>query len=197
MSIWFLISFLGLLLIIPIYFLSVEHNKLEERFGREKGYKVGAALGMASGWGFFIFLIGLWISPQERFSLQVTDISLFGVPLLHLLFAGLFLLPGAWFGIKGVTEVGMKTAETHRAERVVTTGAYSRVRHPQYLGSILAHVGATFLLSAYYSLLVTPIVILVHYIFCWKEEQELIKEFGDEYKKYRDSIPMLIPGFRK
>ncbi|NHI90786.1 MAG: hypothetical protein EAX87_14805, partial [Candidatus Thorarchaeota archaeon] len=125
-----MISFLGLLIIIPIYFLSVEHNKLDERFGKEKGYKVGAALGMASGWGFFIFLIGLWISPQERFSLQVTDINLLGVPLLHLLFAVLFLMPGAWLGIKGVTEVGMKTAETHRAEHVVSTGVYSRVRHP-------------------------------------------------------------------
>jgi protein-S-isoprenylcysteine O-methyltransferase Ste14 len=197
MSIWFLISFLGLLLIIPIYFLSVEHSKLDKRFGEEKGYKVGAALGMASGWSFFIFLIGLWISPQERFSLRVTNINLLGVPLLHLLFTVLFLLPGAWFGIKGVTEVGMKTAETHRANHVVSTGVYSRVRHPQYLGSILAHIGATFLFSAYYSLLVTPIVILVHYVFCWKEEQELINEFGDEYKKYRDSIPMLVPGFRK
>ena len=193
MSIWFLISFLGLLLIIPTYFLSVEHDKLDKRFGKEKGYKVGATLGMASGWGFFIFLIGLWISPQERFSLQVPDINLFGVPLFHLLFAVLFLLPGAWFGIKGVIEVGLETAETHRAERVVSTGIYSRVRHPQYLGSILSHVGVTFLFSAYYSLLVTPIVILIHYIFCWKEEHELIKEFGDAYLEYQTKVPMLLP----
>jgi len=41
---------------------------------------------------------------------------------------------GAWFGIKGVTETTLKVAETHRPDRIVTTGVYSIVRHPQYLG---------------------------------------------------------------
>jgi protein-S-isoprenylcysteine O-methyltransferase Ste14 len=197
MSFWFLISILGLLFVVPIHFLSVEHSRLDARFGEEKGFKVGAALGMISGWGFFLFLFGLWISPQERFSLQISEISLLGVPLSHLFLSIGFLLPGAYLGIKGVTEMGLKVAETHRAERVIATGVYSRVRHPQYLGAILAHVGASFLLSAFYSLLVTPLVIIINWILCWKEERELVKEFGEDYVHYMKLVPMFIPRLKQ
>ena len=197
MSFWFLISVLGLVFVVPLHFLSVEHDRLDNRFGKEKGYKVGAALGMISGWGFFLFLFGLWISPQERFTFQVSGISFVGVPLSHILLAIAFLLPGAYLGIKGVTEMGLKAAETHRVDRVISSGVYSRVRHPQYLGAILSHIGASFLFSGYYSLFVSPVVIVINYILCWKEERELVKEFGEEYLKYQETVPMLIPRFAK
>lgn len=196
MSFWFLISVIGIIVVVPIHFMSVEHFKLDTKYGKERGIKIGAALGMASGWGFFIFLFGLWISPQERFSANITGLALFGVPVLHLVLAVVFLLPGAWLGIKGVSEVGLKTAETHRAERVISSGVYSKVRHPQYLGAILSHIGASFLLSAFYSLLVTPLVIAINYILCWKEERELIREFGEDYSEYRKTVPMLFPRIR-
>jgi protein-S-isoprenylcysteine O-methyltransferase Ste14 len=196
MSFWFLISILGLVLVVPIHFLSVEHSRLDARFGEEKGFRVGAALGMISGWGFFLFLFGLWISPQERFSFQISGIIFLSIPLSHLLSAIGLLLPGAYLGIKGVTEMGLKAAETHRVESVISTGVYSIVRHPQYLGAILSHVGASFLLSAYYSLLVTPLVIVINWILCWKEEKELVREFEEEYLKYRESVPMLFPRIR-
>jgi protein-S-isoprenylcysteine O-methyltransferase Ste14 len=93
--------------------------------------------------------------------------------------------------------MGLKAAETHRAEKLVSSGVYSRVRHPQYLGAILSHIGASFLLSGYYSLLVSPFVLAINYILCWKEEQEMIREFGEEYLKYRETVPMLIPWFGK
>lgn len=197
MSFWFLLSVIGILAVIPIHFLSVEHSKLDTRFGKEKGVQIGAALGMISGWGFFLFMFGLWISPQERFFLRISGIELIGIPISHLLLAVVFLLPGAWLGIRGVTEMGLKAAETHRVESLISTGVYSRVRHPQYLGAIASHIGASFLLSGYYSLLVTPLVIVINYILCWKEERELIREFGKEYLKYRENVPMLIPRIGK
>lgn len=196
MSFWFLLSIIGLVSVVPLHFLSVEHLRLDKRFGKERGFKIGAAFGMISGWGFFLFLFGLWISPQERFSFQITGISFFNIPLSHILIATGFLIPGAYLGIKGVTEMGLKAAETHRVDRVISTGVYSRVRHPQYLGATAAHIGASILLSGYYSLLVTPLVIVLNYILCWKEEKELVREFGEEYLKYRENVPMLIPRVR-
>jgi len=192
MSFWFLLSVVGLIVVVPLHFLSVEHGKLDSRYGKEKGFKIGAALGMASGWGFFLFLFGLWISPQPRFAIMLLGITLLGTPLSHMILAIVFLAPGAYLGIKGVTEMGLKAAETHRTERVISSGVYSRVRHPQYLGAILSHIGASFLLSAYFSLLVTPLVILVNWILCWKEEKELVREFGDEYREYQKRVPMML-----
>ncbi len=43
------------------------------------------------------------------------------------------------------------------------------------------------------SLLVTPLVIVVNYILCWKEEKELVREFGEDYENYQKSVPMFIP----
>ncbi|TFG32394.1 isoprenylcysteine carboxylmethyltransferase family protein [Candidatus Thorarchaeota archaeon] len=207
MSIWFSISLLGILAVIPFHFLSVEHSKLEGKYGADKGEKIGSILGMISGWGIFVFLIGLWISPQPQFLVPILQNIIFITPLLgllvlqtplvHLLVGIVFLMPGALFGIKGVTEIGLKESETHRPDKVITTGLYSRMRHPQYTGAILSHVGITFILSSFYSLLVTPLVIVVNYILCWKEEKELVREFGEEYEHYKKTVPMFIPRIRQ
>ncbi|MHA2361397.1 MAG: methyltransferase family protein, partial [Candidatus Thorarchaeota archaeon] len=61
---------------------------------------------------------------------------------------------------------------------------------------ILAHIGITLLLSAFYSLLVTPIIVLLNYLISWKEEKELVIEFGAEYEDYQKRVPMFLPRFR-
>lgn len=202
--VWFFICLIGMISMVPIHFLSVEHLKLQQKYGKERGIKIGNILGMGSGWGFFIFLFGIWFSPQPRFLIPVFQswaiiipVINFQIPLLHLIISIPFITIGAWLGIAGVRGTSLKVAETHRAEKVITTGIYSRVRHPQYLGDIVVHVGFTFLLSAFFSLVFTPLIILVNYLNCWKEEKELIKEFGKEYEDYKKNVPMLIPKLRK
>ena len=203
MYIWFLISVLGLIAMVPLHFLSVEHLKLQKRYGREKGTKIGEICGLISGWGFFLFWVGIWVSPQPRFSIPIfqnvsvsVPVVSFFVPLLHLSICIPFLLLGAWLAIKGVNEITLKAAETHRTEKIVTKGVYSSVRHPQYLGGLLAHTGISFIFSAWYSLLSTPLMIVLIYLISRKEEEELIREFGKEYKDYKKKVPMLIPRSR-
>lgn len=200
MSIWFIISLLGFIAIMIPYFLSLEHQKLEEKYGKEKGKKIGEIYGLISGWGFFLFWFGIWISPQKRFVFPffqdfVIQIPLFGLKiyLINFLFFLLLFAAGAWFGIKGVIQTTLKVAETHRAKRVVNKGVYSLVRHPQYLGGMIAHIGFSVFLSAFCSLVITPLIIMFIYILSWKEEKELIKEFSKEYEEYKKNVPMLIP----
>jgi protein-S-isoprenylcysteine O-methyltransferase Ste14 len=102
------------------------------------------------------------------------------------------LIPALYFGLGGLAELGLKISETHRPEKVVTSGIYSRVRHPQYLGGLFGHISMTFLFSGLYSLYVTPLVIAEVYFIAQKEEKELIKEFGADYKKYQEKVPMFL-----
>lgn len=195
---WFLICVLGAVAAVPLHFLSVEHLKLQERYGKEKGTRIGEVYGIVSGWGFFFFWIGIWVSPQPRFTVPLLqDLSVlvvnFSIPLFHLVVCALLLVPGARVATKGVREVTLRVAETHRPDKVVTTGVYSMVRHPQHLGALMAHVGISFLLSAWYSLLFTPLMIVLIYLISRKEEEELTKEFGKEYEDYKEKVPMLIP----
>jgi len=203
MHTWFFISILGLIAAVPLHFLSVEHLKLQKRYGREKGNKIGEIYGLISGWGLFFFWIGIWFSPQPRFTIPIfQNLSSFvpvaglSIPWLHLISGIPFLISGAWFAIKGVKETTLKVAETHRPETVVTTGVYFVVRHPQYLGGLLAHVGISFLLSAGYSLFSTPLMVVLIYFISRKEEGELIREFGQEYETYMKKVPMFVPRIR-
>jgi hypothetical protein len=68
MYLWYFISVLGEILVLPLYFLSLEHTKLQGKYGKEKGTKIGEIFGLISGWVFFLFWIGIWISPQPRFA---------------------------------------------------------------------------------------------------------------------------------
>jgi protein-S-isoprenylcysteine O-methyltransferase Ste14 len=108
----------------------------------------------------------------------------------------IFLTPGAYLGIVGVKATGVKVSETHRPESVVVDGIYNKIRHPQYMGAVLSHIGMSFLISGLYSLIATPVIITASYLTSRKEEQELINEFGDEYETYQSRVPMFIPIVR-
>lgn len=203
-DIWFLICVLGAIVMLPLHFMSVEHLKLQEKHGKEKGTRIGEILGLVSGWGFFIFWMGIWLSPQPRFTIPIlqnppilVSVVDFSVSLFHLTISILFLMLSVWLAINGVRETTLKASETHRTEKIVTEGVYSIVRHPQYLGGLLAHVGASFLLSALYSLMSTPLMIVLIYLISRKEEKELIREFGKKYEDYMKRVPMLMPRLRR
>jgi protein-S-isoprenylcysteine O-methyltransferase Ste14 len=195
---------LGAVAMVPIHFLSVEHLKLQGKYGKDKGTRLGEIYSLISGWGFFLFWAGIWFSSQPRFNVPVFADLAFTVPvvnflisIVHLVIFAPFFLVGAWLGIEGVKQTTLKVAETHRTEEVVTSGVYSIVRHPQYLGGLLAHVGISFLLSAWLSLLFTPLVVVLLYVVSRKEEEELIKEFGKEYEDYKKKVSMFMPRSKR
>lgn len=202
MSILFLIFLCLLFMMLPLHFLSVNHTKIVNKFGKNQGKKVGKILGMISGWGFFICLFGLWLSPQPYYRIPFLDIKLISLPLLHipiylinLIIAIPLIIISCYLGIVGVMGTSLEVSETHQPKKIETDGLYSHMRHPQYLGAIFAHLAFSILLVGLYSLIVSPLIILYNYLISWKEERELIKEFGDEYIQYKKNVPMFIPKF--
>jgi protein-S-isoprenylcysteine O-methyltransferase Ste14 len=195
-----MISVLAFTLNVPLYYLSVEHRRLGMRFGVEMGRRVGDALGLVSGWGMFLYWVGIWVSPQNRFTMPFgsSTLRLMGVEvtLINLVISVLFLAPAVYLGVGGVMELGLRVSETHRPGAVVETGVYAHVRHPQYFGGFLAHIGVSVLLSARDSLLLTPVMLFLLYIVCRKEEAEMVNEFGEDYAEYRERVPMLLPKIR-
>ena len=143
---------------VPIHFLSVEHLKFQKKFGAERGRKITGILGLASGWGFFAFWFGVWLAPQPRLILPLLQNPYFVIPIInlsipiaHLILSIPFIAVGAWFGIVSVKDTSLKVAETHRTEKIVSSNIYSLLRHPQYFGGVLAHIGISILLSAFFA----------------------------------------------
>lgn len=72
---------------------------------------------------------------------------------------------------------------------------YHYVRHPLYLGILLAFWAAPEMSVARF-VLASGMTIYVLMAIQW-EEQDLIKEFGQKYKEYKKLVPMLIPRLIK
>jgi protein-S-isoprenylcysteine O-methyltransferase Ste14 len=87
--------------------------------------------------GIFCFLVRDLVFSQDRFgtpfledlSIQIPYINI-TLNVVNLIVFLPFFIAGAWFGVKGVLETSLKVAETHRAEKITSTGVYSTIRHP-------------------------------------------------------------------
>jgi protein-S-isoprenylcysteine O-methyltransferase Ste14 len=76
---------------------------------------------------------------------------------------------------------------------LVTEGPYSHVRHPQYSGLFLIMIAMLIQWPTIITALMFPILVYIYYRLSVREEREMLKTFGEEYKKYMDEIPMFIP----
>jgi protein-S-isoprenylcysteine O-methyltransferase Ste14 len=149
--------------------------------------------------------------------------EMYGFPLtIYLLvrFFGLdktYLNANLWSTLLGMGETGMMISmilgyalvfiglgifmegwrQLHRArqeKRLVTDRLYALVRHPQYTGLFLALFGEGVVhWPTIFSVALFPVIVLVYYLLARSEERKVEAEFGDEYRAYRDRVPMFIP----
>ena len=75
----------------------------------------------------------------------------------------------------------------------VKEGPYAYVRHPQYSGLFLIMIGMLIQWPTIITALMFPVLIFVYYRLSKREEGEMLKTFGDEYREYMEKIPMFIP----
>jgi len=79
--------------------------------------------------------------------------------------------------------------------RFVTPGPYQHVRHPLYVGWLLAFWATPTMTVAHFVFaVVTTIYILIAIQF---EERDLLQVHGTTYANYRRQVPMLIPFVRR
>lgn len=82
------------------------------------------------------------------------------------------------------------------SNQLQVTGIHKYVRHPLYLGTFLFIWGLFFLLP-FLSLFIANVVITVYTLIGIElEEQKLVLEFGEDYRRYQREVPKLIPSFK-
>ena len=77
--------------------------------------------------------------------------------------------------------------------RLITTGPYSKVRHPSYTSYFLSFIGLFLLLPSVVALIMM-IGFWGYYIAAVTEEQHLLNHFGGAYSEYMKRTGRFLPG---
>ena len=97
--------------------------------------------------------------------------------------AGFLLIANAWRVLYDAQRVG----------KLATTGPYSHVRHPQYVGFILVMLGFLVQWPTILTLAMFPVLTFMYVRLARNEEQDTLAIFGREYRAYMAEVPGFIP----
>jgi protein-S-isoprenylcysteine O-methyltransferase Ste14 len=121
---------------------------------------------------------------------------------------GLYVFSGMIFGALPVFEF-RKKGEVRKGRsyihttKLVDTGIYSVVRHPQYVTFIMWAIAGIFLFQHWVVILLGLPIIPLTYIDLIKADKDAIEKFGEDYKAYMKKVPRanfllgIIRRFRK
>jgi len=142
--------------------------------------------------GFLIFLavittILLSKFPFPYWKKEPLDEFLDAVGIVLVLFGFLFRIAAR----------GYKEEESHSGQRLIKDGPYVLIRNPMYFGTFMIGMGIILVLFASWVVAIFLIIFFSIYIPQVKrEEKELYKRFGEEYRNYCKITPKYFPNPR-
>lgn len=135
--------------------------------------------------------IVIWEAADPGLATTILGVSLFGWVLV---FASTFMINH--FELFGLHQVANNLiGKTMPMPRFKTPLLYKLVRHPIYLGFIVAFWAAPVMTAGH--LLFATVTTAYIFVGIFLEERDLTGMFGDEYRRYRQRVGMLIPSWRK
>ena len=139
-----------------------------------------------------VLALGLWENrvagfvPQLWWTLVCFAVSLAGL--------------GVRIATIGFTPKGTSGRNTdgQRADELNTSGIYSTVRHPLYLGNYLMWLGVTMYSQLWWLVAIVSLIFWLYYErIMFAEEEFLRRKFGDAYVKWAAHTPAFLPKWRQ
>ena len=128
-------------------------------------------------------IVGLYLLPRVK---QIEILAYVGI--------GLYVFSGWVFGMLPIYEFrkkgGVKKGKSYvYTSKIVDTGIYSIVRHPQFTTWMLWAIAGMLLFQHWIVILLGIPIIPLTYIDLLRADKRLIKKFGDDYKEYMEKVP--------
>lgn len=83
--------------------------------------------------------------------------------------------------------------DAQQRHTLATSGSYSYVRHPQYVGFIMVMFGFLLQWPTILTLAMFPVLTVMYVKLARTEERDSMTEFGAEYAQYAAEVPPFIP----
>ena len=132
----------------------------------------------------------MWQIADSRLALAVTGLSFLG---WLIVFSSTFLINH--FELFGLHQVANNlTGREMPAPRFRTPLFYRFVRHPLYLGFIIAFWATPTMTVGH--LVFAAVTTAYIFVGISLEERDLITVFGEEYRRYKDRVSMIVPWRR-
>jgi methanethiol S-methyltransferase len=132
----------------------------------------------------------IWQIDHPQIAAAVTALSMLGWVIV---FTSTFLINH--FELFGVQQVVDNFAgRDATAPRFRTPFYYNFVRHPIYLGFIIAFWATPMMTVGH--LLFAAVTTAYIFVGIFLEERDLVDLFGDDYRRYRDRVAMIVPWRR-
>jgi methanethiol S-methyltransferase len=96
---------------------------------------------------------------------------------------GFWLLSAAWSVLYA----------NQRRQTLATSGAYARIRHPQYVGFVLIMLGFLLQWPTILTLAMFPVLVFMYVRLALTEEKWAEREFGAEWARYAARTPRFFP----
>ncbi|MBU1142426.1 MAG: isoprenylcysteine carboxylmethyltransferase family protein [Firmicutes bacterium] len=100
--------------------------------------------------------------------------------LIMIIFGWQAIYHGYWKHVKGTGHI-------------VSSGIYKYIRHPQYAGLIMIAFGMLLGWATIPTLILFPLIVYMYVRLAKKEENDMINEFGEEYRAYMKKTKRFIP----
>ncbi|MEO7207770.1 MAG: isoprenylcysteine carboxylmethyltransferase family protein [Steroidobacteraceae bacterium] len=102
-----------------------------------------------------------------------------------LLFVGIGLFIQGW----------RELYRAHQQNRLATEGLYGLVRHPQYTGLFVGLFGEGIVhWPTIFSVILFPLIAITYALLAYREERHMVEQFGEQYRIYKERVPMFLPG---
>ncbi|OPX65776.1 MAG: Isoprenylcysteine carboxyl methyltransferase (ICMT) family protein [Methanomassiliicoccales archaeon PtaB.Bin134] len=172
------------------FFISLLYRGVRRDFRAMKGTRTEFVLFIVVNIAFIILPLAYALSPvfgylDYHLAQPLSAMGLAGLSIALLIRAKAHLDLGDSFTI---------SPGTNRKRLLITTGIYSRIRHPMYLSMVMWGIASPLVLQNYVIGAMPLVTIAIFLIVRMPlEESILVEEFGDEYRAYMARTGALLP----
>ncbi|MBN1848167.1 MAG: isoprenylcysteine carboxylmethyltransferase family protein [Deltaproteobacteria bacterium] len=141
------------------------------------------------GMGEILILVGMGICGLL---FSWTKFSIFPVSNI---FGGLLILSAFMFHGRTENEHKQAHERSESIDMIVTSGVYAKIRHPLYISIICMDIGIAIAFGVMATFILALLAIIHWVLTALKEEEALLKQFPDEYARYKQQVRWrMIPG---